>query len=94
MILQILNSDFANPSTMGYRAFSIYKNSPYDISIFCRDNLSNIKNRKIKNPFPFYREYSRFAQFMTMINKNIVFLKNLVYFCLIILLKKILIIVR
>jgi glycosyltransferase involved in cell wall biosynthesis len=76
MILQILNSDFANPSTMGYRAFSIYKNSPYDISIFCRDNLSNIKNRKIKNPFPFYREYSRFAQFMTMINKNIVFFKK------------------
>ena len=57
-ILQILNSDFGNPNTMGYRAYQIFRNSDKQIFVFARNNLSNIKSKNIKKPFPFYREYS------------------------------------
>jgi len=79
-ILHILNSDFGNPNTMGYRSYQIYKNSSLDISIFCRNNLSDIKAKNIKKPFPFYREYSRFAQLIAMINKKILIFKKLEIF--------------
>lgn len=79
-ILHILNSDFGHPNTMGYRSFQIYNNSKNKISVFCRNNLSNINDKNIKNPFPLYREYSRFAQLIAMINKNILFFKKIEVF--------------
>jgi glycosyltransferase involved in cell wall biosynthesis len=79
-ILHILNSDFGNANTMGYRSFQIYKYSSYSISAFCRNNLSEIVDKNIKKPFPFYREYSRFAQLMAMINKNILIFKKIEIF--------------
>lgn len=76
-VLHILNSDFGSPRTMGYRAYQIYKNADEDIQIyvFARDNLSDINSSFIKKPFPFYREYSRFSQFIRMLNKNLIQLK-------------------
>lgn len=79
-VLHILNSDFGNPNTMGYRSFKIYKYSNYNISVFCRNNLSEIVDKDIQKPFPFYREYSRFSQLITMINKNIFFFKQIEIF--------------
>jgi glycosyltransferase involved in cell wall biosynthesis len=79
-VLHILNSDFGNPNTMGYRSFQIYKNSNYDISVFCRNNLSSIKDKNIKKPFLFYREYSRFSQLMAMINKKVLIFKKVEIF--------------
>ena len=61
-ILQVLNSDFGKPNTMGYRAFQIFKNSNLAISVVCRRNFSKYDSNRIKTPFPFYRVYSRFVQ--------------------------------
>lgn len=76
-VLQILNSDFASPNTMGYRAYNIYKNSEKKIYVFARNNLSDITTQDITKPFPFYREYSRFAQLVRMLNQNITIFKQI-----------------
>jgi glycosyltransferase involved in cell wall biosynthesis len=60
-ILHILNSDFGVANTMGYRSYQIVKQNK-NINVFCRYNGSDIKEKRINTPFPFYREYSRFTQ--------------------------------
>lgn len=61
-ILHILNSDFGNPATMGYRSFKIVEKSPFNINVYCRSNMSEAYSQQVHVPFNFLRTFGRFTQ--------------------------------
>ena len=72
-ILHILNSDFGSRATMGIRSYYIITLSK-DYVVFCRGNLSNLKENIIV-PFFGFRQLSRGIQFLRMIHHSFANLK-------------------
>ena len=76
-ILQVLNSDFGNSHTMGYRSYHIFKNAKINLTVFARSNLSNLNQLNIKIPFLGFRFFARGAKFLRLINQNWTFLQTI-----------------
>lgn len=72
-ILHILNSDFGSRATMGIRSYYITTQLK-DYSVFCRGNLSNVRDG-IYTPVFGFRMLSRGIQFLRMIHHSFAKLK-------------------
>lgn len=72
-ILHILNSDFGSRATMGIRSYYITTQLK-DYSVFCRGNLSNVRDR-VYTPIFGFRMLSRGIQFFRMIHHSFAKLK-------------------